>query len=664
MINPIGELSCKCRIQHGDGLLWRSAPQNCPLGKTGVPPLLRLLCISLCLSPLLVASCFFAQTPVPVGSVPLVNAGLGGDYLQARFASLDFEELYLDEQKEEMRKQQELNKKLIDSGAASALDLAAPGAAVREFNQGVELLKHGKPTESVAHLQKAIKRYAKFVSAHNYLGLAYETNSNEELARLEFTTAATLDPKFPRSFINLGRLELSQKNFEAAAMDLAKGAAFDPRDAQLLTTLTYAQHGAHEYKQAIETAVRVHQLDHKGLANVHYIAAACAIALGDFPTIQHEFELFVQEDPTNPLAPNARRNLEMLAAHNRREAARMSPGTPTSETISLANSESLRTQLAGLGDENSDDNCADCGGAPSSGDAANSASASEGTAGTRGYIFRSSVDEVGVFFSAAKHGHNVTDLQLSDIQVLDAGQAPQKVLQFVPQSKLPLHLALLIDTSGSVTQRLSFEKKAAAEFVRRMMNNSSDLAFVAGFSNTAEVTQDFTSDLDELSAGIDKLVDHGGTALFDAASFACWKLAAYPERDRVANVLVVLTDGEDNSSHNTLAQAIRDADTTGVTIYTISTAEHTSPTTEADKILMAMAERSGGNALFPGDIMSLRQSFSKLRDLIRSRYLISYIPADFVPNGKYRPIHIVAKEKGHRLQVHARKGYYARLAAQ
>ena len=70
---------------------------------------------------------------------------------------------------------------------------------------------------------------------------------------------------------------------------------------------------------------------------------------------------------------------------------------------------------------------------------------------------------------------------------------------------------------------------------------------------------------------MNQLGSHGGTALFDAVSFGCWKLAAYPDYERVAKVLVVVTDGEDNASHKSLRQAIRDEEATGVTVYTIST---------------------------------------------------------------------------------------------
>jgi Ca-activated chloride channel homolog len=145
---------------------------------------------------------------------------------------------------------------------------------------------------------------------------------------------------------------------------------------------------------------------------------------------------------------------------------------------------------------------------------------------------------------------------------------------------------------------------------------------------------------------------------------ASLKLAAYPESERVAKVLVVLSDGEDNSSHRSLKQAIADAEGTGVTVYTVSTTEHLRPETDADNILQVLAERTGGESIFSGDMHMLDKSLDRLRELIRSRYLVVYKPADFVPNGKFRAIRLTAGKKGEHLQVHVRKGYTARLEAE
>jgi Ca-activated chloride channel homolog len=143
--------------------------------------------------------------------------------------------------------------------------------------------------------------------------------------------------------------------------------------------------------------------------------------------------------------------------------------------------------------------------------------------------------------------------------------------------------------------------------------------------------------------------------------FACRKLAAYPESAHVARVLVILSDGEDNSSHSTLKQAIQASERAGVTVYTISTREDRGDKTDADRILEALAESSGGEAMFPGDVLTLNRSFDRLHDLIRSRYFIAYKPADFQPNGSYHDISIIAEKNGRHLQVRVRKGYHARV---
>ena len=124
---------------------------------------------------------------------------------------------------------------------------------------------------------------------------------------------------------------------------------------------------------------------------------------------------------------------------------------------------------------------------------------------------------------------------------------------------------------------------------------------------------------------------------------------------------MILSDGEDNSSHSSLKQSIQAAERTGVTIYTVSTREDSGDKTDADRILAVLAERSGGEAMFPGDIWTLGKSLDKLHDLIRSRYFIAYKPADFDPNGSYRSISVIAEKDGKRMQVRARKGYHARL---
>ena len=628
--------------------------------------------------------CAFAQqAQIPTFSMsglPYMNAGA-----DSAMEQIDFAEAYLETQNKHAKEIEKLkaeNKERVDSGTISALDLDAPNKAVEEYNRGTTLLKAQNSKEAIRCLQKAIGDYPKFVAAHVGLGLAYVDQEDPVQAKSEFEAAAKLDEKFPGSFVHLGQLALSQKDFDGAQSALEKAAAIRPKDTGILTILAYAQNGTHQYQQAIETAQRVHALDHKGMANIHYVAAAAAMSLNDSDTMERELNFFVSEDPTNAFAPAARQNLAALA-HNRMVRAAAANGSQQNPTMvaslhteTFPNSERLKTQLNALGNESDGGPCEGCG-VPVEATPAEANAATEVANGGAAldvaphlssqpsglYTIRKNVDDVALFFSVSSHGHMISDLQASDIQIRDDNKPPVKVVQFAPQSKLPLRLGLLIDTSGSVHDRFSFEKHAATEFVRKMLSGKSDLAFVTGFSEVAVVTQDFTADPAELGKGIDKLANKGGTALFDAVSSACWKLAAYPDGERVARVLVILTDGEDNSSHGTLKQSIQAAEKTGVTIYTVSTREDSGDKTDADRVLEALAERSGGEAMFPGDILTLGRSFDKLRDLIRSRYFIAYKPADFQPNGKYRTISIVAEKDGKRLQVRARQGYHTRLEA-
>ena len=596
--------------------------------------------------------------------LPYMNAGP-----DSNFAQIDFAQLYLDQSNRELlgnSAQRESAKKLVSSGLVSALDLSAPDKAVSEFNRAASLMKAQDSKEAIKHLQKAIADYPRFVSAHNALGLAY-LDQNDPRAKGEFEAAAKLDDKFPGSFVNLGLLALSNKNFKEAESNLEKAAALTPADPKTLSALAFAENGNQEYEQVLATAARVHKLDHRGMANVHYIAASAAVALNELDVVKNQLTIFLGEDPTNPLAPTARQNLAVLSRRNAGTVVTVA-GHGESRTVqTLPNSDRLKAELKAAGSEPESSPCESCGSPENTNSVATNSDSDaplpSSLPSANTWTIRQTVEETALFFAVSSHGHMIDDLTLLDFQIRDNDKPPQKITQFIPQSKLPLRIGLLIDTSGSVQDRFSFEKRAAAKFLEKIINPESDLGFVIGFNSQATVTQDFSAQPVELERGIQQLKNGGGTALFDAASLACWKLSAYPENGRVARVLVILSDGEDNSSHRSLKQAVEDAEAAGVAVYTLSTREDAGAKTDADRILEVLAERSGGEALFPGDISTLDKSLDRIRELIRSRYLVAYKPADFTPDGKYRSIRLTAEKNGKRLQVHVRKGYFARLAS-
>lgn len=635
----------------------------------------------------------FAQHPDPaasgaggimnnVGVPPLINVG-GGDAVLSSIQAIDFNLKAVEAAEKEKADRAEFEarrRKMVSDGLISALDLAAPNSAIEELNKAVEYLQQRHDTRQAAlHFEKSVAIYPKFVSGHNNLGAAYIDLGERSLARKEFETAAKLDDKFAGSFLNLARLDISENDFAQADQHLTKAIALKPRDPQSLSVLAYVQHNEHSYQHCIATADRVHDLDHKGLANVHYIAASAAIALRDYTAAQRELTFFVQEDPHNPLIAAAQQNLDLIDKYNKGELKSVDGGgaghfvgvVAGSQAQTFPDAERLRSELAALGNEG-DEECRDCAVTPNGPVAAAPAPDTPHPA-INPYVIQKTVDEVALYFTATHNGQYVNDLHSTDVTLADDGKPPARLIQFTPQAKLPMRLALLVDTSGSVEKRFSFEKKAAIRFLQGMLTNPADLAFVMGFSNQPQVTQEFTHDQDQLAKGVDGLQNGGGTALFDAISFAAWKLAAYPDRERTARVLVVLSDGEDNSSKISLRKAIQDASTAGVTVFAISTKQATGAmqggseasdyggaSTAADKVLVALCDRTGGEAMFPGEIARLGAKFDKLHDLIRNRYLIAYRPADFEANGHYRKVAVTATKDGQKLNIQTRKGYYAR----
>jgi Ca-activated chloride channel family protein len=271
---------------------------------------------------------------------------------------------------------------------------------------------------------------------------------------------------------------------------------------------------------------------------------------------------------------------------------------------------------------------------------------------------RKRVNEVNVLFIAMdKHGKFVRDLSQKDFNILDDHKPPQTIVNFTQQTDLPLQLGLLIDTSGSVHGRFQFEQDAAIGFLQHTIRANFDSAFVTGFNSRSHVVQDFTDNATLLAAGVQRLEDGGGTALYDAIYSSCKDKLMKDASDRpVRRALVVVSDGEDNQSEHTAAQAIEMAERAQVIIYTIST-DDSGLILRGDKVLQQLSDATGGRAFFPFKMKDIKNSFSAIEDELRSQYVISYHPADFDADGRFRSIQITSLKKD--LQVRARRGYFA-----
>jgi VWFA-related protein len=275
-----------------------------------------------------------------------------------------------------------------------------------------------------------------------------------------------------------------------------------------------------------------------------------------------------------------------------------------------------------------------------------------------GPTIRLPVNEVNLIFTVTdKHGHYIPNLRQNDFALLDDQKAPARVNDFRQQINLPLRVGIVIDASTSIRTRFQFEQQSATEFLTETLKSRNDHAFVMGFDVTPTVTADWTSNLDALETGINRLRPGGGTALFDAVYTACRdKLLTERGQEPVRKAMILISDGDDNQSRVHPDEAIKMCERAETIIYAIST-NWTPSRGKGDQVLQQMADATGGTTFFPPSVEEMSNSFKEIQAELRSQYALTYTPADFKANGAYRPIYLFCNDR--RYQVRARKGYFA-----
>jgi VWFA-related protein len=270
-----------------------------------------------------------------------------------------------------------------------------------------------------------------------------------------------------------------------------------------------------------------------------------------------------------------------------------------------------------------------------------------------------------------RHRAFITDLSQDDFHVFDNGR-PQRIAFFSRQTDLPLRIALLLDTSNSVRDRLHFEQDASIDFLTDLVRRHKDMAFVMTFDNAPEVVQDYTGDMDQLTQAIERQRAGGGTALDDAIYAASQRLVNAPPAPgsdpAVRHVLVVFSDGDDNLSDHAVSEALEMAQRAGVAIYAISTntdwvdiegggKTHKTFKSHGEQLLQNFADQTGGRAFFPYKTDDLAVSFQDIGAELRSQYLIAFRPDTLTADGSFHVLKVVTDRKD--LTVRTRKGYYA-----
>jgi VWFA-related protein len=280
------------------------------------------------------------------------------------------------------------------------------------------------------------------------------------------------------------------------------------------------------------------------------------------------------------------------------------------------------------------------------------------TGGDAEYRIGVDVDLVAMIFTAVdKKGHYIKDLKREDVRLLDEGKPPQRIEAFESETGLPLRVGLLIDASNSIRDRFRFEQDAAVEFLNQTVRRGNDQVFVVGFDSLSDLTQDFTDDTNMLARGVRVLRPGGGTALFDAVIQASDKLAHTQVKGPSRKAIILLSDGDDNQSRHTRAEAIEAALRADLIIFVISTNVSDSDR-KGDKVLQQFAEQTGGRVFFPLRIEEVSNSFAEIQDELRSQYVVAYKPQNFEEDGRYRPVTLDAVGRPG-VKLRARKGYYA-----
>jgi VWFA-related protein len=257
-----------------------------------------------------------------------------------------------------------------------------------------------------------------------------------------------------------------------------------------------------------------------------------------------------------------------------------------------------------------------------------------------------------------KSGHLVTNLPQSAFTVYENG-VKQQVRKFMRED-VPVSMGLIVDNSGSM--RLKRSAVEAADLALVSDSNRDDEVFIVNFNDEAFLDlppgKNFTNDIQEMKEALTRVDSRGGTALFDAIRMSIGWVKEKGHKDK--KVLVVVTDGNDNSSAITLENLVKAAQQSEVLIYAVGllSEEVHSQAKSAEKALKALAVATGGEAYFPKEVSEVERIAHQVARDIRGQYTIQYTPSNTAMDGGYRQIKVAVDAPG-RPTVRTRSGYYA-----
>ena len=272
------------------------------------------------------------------------------------------------------------------------------------------------------------------------------------------------------------------------------------------------------------------------------------------------------------------------------------------------------------------------------------------------YTYRSQVNEVTLSATVLDtRRHLVTNLDRANFVVYEDNQ-PQQITSF-KREDIPVSIGIVVDNSGSMRTKRAAVTKAVLNLIQA--SNPQDEVFVVNFNDDPYLDQDFTNKVGPLREALDRVDSRGGTALYDAVIASADHLAKGAKKDKKA--LLVVTDGVDNESRESLESAIRKVqDDNGPTIYTIGILGDEPGIKRAKRALQSLSDQTGGVAFFPKDLAEVDEISQEVARDIRNQYSLTYKPTNPRSNGGYRKVKVEARAPGYKdLQVRTRDGYFA-----
>lgn len=277
--------------------------------------------------------------------------------------------------------------------------------------------------------------------------------------------------------------------------------------------------------------------------------------------------------------------------------------------------------------------------------------------------FRTGVDLVALNVTVTdENDRYVTNVDAGSFQLFEDGA--QQEVTFFARTQLPIALALLMDTSASMADRMSTAQEAAIGFAKRL--RTQDLASIIDFDSRVEIRHEFTNSVDALTRAIRQTSAGGSTSLYNAIYISLKELAkigasATAEEEIRRQAIVMLSDGEDTSSLVGFEEVLELAKRSNTIIYSIGLRSRDIRTRrgfrEADFVLRQLAQETGGRTFFPEQVEDLPEIYQRISDELSSQYTLGYVSKNPLRDGRWR--RVVVRVDRPNVGARTKQGYYA-----